>query len=363
MNTPIPSLPIKEPTPRIIALYIAGSVGIIALVLSIPTQMRWTHTGVYIVSVCVATFFLSLFFINFFLYRKIKLIYRTISTLKAQKFNEDVIQDLKSNDPLADVSEEVERWAEGKAKEIEQLKSMEKFRKEFLGNVAHELKTPIFNIQGYIHTLLDGAIDDKEMSIKFLGKAGKSADRLELLVKDLLNIAKLEAGAQELKIESIDVVELVQEIFENLEMRAKANNVRLEFKHHYVTPIYVDADRQLIRQAFVNLIVNSIKYGKNGGLTQISFYDLDTSYLIEVSDDGEGIDAKHLARLFERFYRIDRHRSREDGGTGLGLAIVKHAVEAHEQTVSVRSTLGLGSTFGFTLKKTKRNILQEVLEV
>jgi two-component system phosphate regulon sensor histidine kinase PhoR len=201
------------------------------------------------------------------------------------------------------------------------------------------------------------------MAMKFLKKAGRSADRLEQLVKDLLSITRLESGDQELRIESFDVLELVKEIFDSLEMRAKSHNVRLEFKHNYIVPIYVDADKKIIRQAFVNLIINSIKYGKSGGLTQLSFYDLDQSYLIEVSDDGEGIAAEHLPRLFERFYRIDNHRSREDGGTGLGLAIVKHAVEAHGETVNVRSTLGLGSTFGFTLHKTKRNILQEVLEV
>ena len=242
-------------------------------------------------------------------------------------------------------------WARSQANEIEQLRKLEAFRKEFLGNVSHELKTPIFNIQGYIHTLLDGAIDDPEVNIRFLKKAGKSLDRLSDLVEDLISISQLETGQLKMEMEKFDIHALCVDIYEALEMRAGEKGIELTFKEGCDKPFWVYADKARIRQVLVNLIVNSVKYGKQGGRTLISFYDMDENILIEVADNGEGIEAVHLPRLFERFYRVDRHRSREEGGSGLGLAIVKHIIEAHNQTINARSKVGSGTTFGFTLRK------------
>ncbi len=228
---------------------------------------------------------------------------------------------------------------------------METYRKEFLGNVSHELKTPIFNIQGYIHSLLDGELDDKELTRHFLNKAAKSADRMEHLVNDLLAISELESGSDKLDLETFDVYELIQDIIEALEFKAREKDITLGFKVGCNPPFFVRADKKKIRQVFVNLITNSIKYGKPSTQTLIGLYDMDKNYLIEVSDHGIGIEEEHLSRLFERFYRVDKARARDEGGTGLGLAIVKHIIEAHNQTINVRSTPGVGSTFGVTLSK------------
>jgi two-component system phosphate regulon sensor histidine kinase PhoR len=227
------------------------------------------------------------------------------------------------------------------------------FRKEFLGNVSHELKTPIFNIQGYIHTLLDGAIDDQDVNKSFLGKAARSADRLSDLVADLLEISQLESGELMMEPERFDINALVKDVYEQFEVKAKDRGISLLIKDGCNSPFYVFADRYRIRQVLVNLFINSIKYGNEFGTTTAAYYDMDENILIEVADNGNGISQEHLPRIFERFYRVDKSRAREAGlgGTGLGLAIVKHIIEAHQQTVNVRSTEGKGTTFGFTLQK------------
>jgi two-component system phosphate regulon sensor histidine kinase PhoR len=247
------------------------------------------------------------------------------------------------------MNKEVIKWARDNKMEIEQLKKLADFRKEFLGNVSHELKTPIFNIQGYIHTLIDGAINDPEVNTRFLKKAAKSADRLSDLVADLLAISQLESGELTMEKERFDMTALVKDVYEQLSNK----KVHLIIKEGCNIPFYVNADKYRIRQVLVNLVSNSIKYGKQDGTTTAAFYDMDENILIEVADNGPGIDQEHLNRIFERFYRIDKSRSREseEGGTGLGLAIVKHIIEAHRQTVNVRSNLGEGTTFGFTLQK------------
>ncbi len=301
--------------------------------------------------VFMCSYLVILYAIDFFIYRKIKVIYKTISDIKGLKFNMMVQDDMRKGDPIAEVDNEVKTWALSKVKEIEQLKVMEKYRKEFFGNVAHELKTPIFNLQGYIHSILDSNIEDPDVAMHFLNKAAKSADRMELLVKDLLSIAELESGTVEMELEQFDIYELMQDVIDSLELKASEKNIVLSFKPGISPPFIVEGDKKRIRQVLVNLIVNSIKYGKEGGSTNVGIYDMDTNFLLEVSDTGEGIAKEHLARLFERFYRVDKARSRDAGGTGLGLSIVKHIVEAHNQTISVRSTLGEGSTFGITLKK------------
>jgi two-component system phosphate regulon sensor histidine kinase PhoR len=228
---------------------------------------------------------------------------------------------------------------------------MERYRKEFLGNVSHELKTPIFNIQGYINTLLDGAWEDQEVLIHFLKKAAKSTDRIASLVEDLESISQLESGFLTMEMEIFDINDLIHDIFDSLDFRAAEKNIRLDFKEGCDTPFIVEADKDRVRQVIINLLVNSIKYGKENGYTLIGLYDMDENILIEVTDNGIGIEEEHLPRLFERFYRVDKSRSRDEGGTGLGLSIVKHIIEAHDQTINVRSTKGVGTTFAFTLKK------------
>ncbi len=342
---------IRNPTPRSIAFYTALTIALITAGVSYVINTDLIDTLIVLGLTGVISFGAFYYALEVFIYRKIKLIYKNIHRLKTSRYKTSVFNKTGESDPIADVNEEVIMWARDQKAEIEELRKLENFRKEFLGNVSHELKTPIFNIQGYIHTLLDGAIDDPEVNIHFLKKAAKSVDRLCDLVEDLINISQLETGQLKMEMERFDIHALTQDIFESLEMKAKARNINLAFKEGCDQPFWVLGDKSRIRQVIVNLLVNSIKYGKEGGLTLCAFYDMDENILIELSDNGEGIAEKHLPRLFERFYRVDKSRSREAGGNGLGLAIVKHIIEAHEQTINVRSKIGAGTTFGFTLKK------------
>lgn len=291
-----------------------------------------------------------MFLLKEFIQDRIKLIYKSIYRFKTNKDNQYKIGDKKSADPIGEVSKEVLSWMIENKKEVDELKQQENYRREFLGNVSHELKTPIQNIQGYIHTLLDGALEDKKVNELFLQKAGKSADRLVELVDDLTQISTLESG-QELNLQVVDMLKLTSEVFEMVETQANEKNISINLKKQNEKGILVMADRAKVRQVMVNLLVNAIKYGRSQGKIVISFYDMDKNILTEISDDGMGIAEEHLPRLFERFYRTDKGRSRDQGGSGLGLAIVKHIIEAHKQTINVRSTVGVGSTFGFTLKK------------
>ncbi len=234
--------------------------------------------------------------------------------------------------------------------EIVHLKELEVFRREFLGNVSHELKTPIFTIQGYVHTLLEGGIEDQEINILYLQKAAKSIDRLISIVDDLESISKLEAGELILEHRTFDIQDLIHEVIESLELKANESAIKITQENDGIK-YYVYADKDRIRQVLVNLVVNSVKYGRKGGQTVIKVYDHQDYVTVNVTDDGIGIEKQHVGRLFERFYRVDKSRSREQGGTGLGLAIVKHIIEAHGQKISVESTYGTGSTFQFTLKK------------
>jgi two-component system phosphate regulon sensor histidine kinase PhoR len=228
---------------------------------------------------------------------------------------------------------------------------MEEYRREFIGNVSHELKTPIFNIQGYLHTLLDGGLDDPNINYKYLLQAANNTERMANIVADLGYISKFEAGKLQLEMIEYDIVQLVVDVLDDSQLNAKEKSIELKLKNEQQNPVMVYADIESIRRVLVNLISNSIKYGKEGGYTSVSFYDLGDNVLIEVTDNGKGIKQEHLPRLFERFYRVDKGRSRTQGGTGLGLAIVKHILEAHLQTINVRSNTEVGSTFGFTLKK------------
>ncbi|MCB0578851.1 MAG: sensor histidine kinase, partial [Phaeodactylibacter sp.] len=219
------------------------------------------------------------------------------------------------------------------------------------GDISHELKTPIFNIQGYLHTLLDGAIHDEEVNVKFIRKAAKNLERLHTIVEDLEAISRLESGELILEMQAFDIRKLTEEVFEDLEIKAAQRRIVLEFKEGAAQNFRVLADRESIRQVLTNLVSNSIKYGKDNGRTRIGFYDMDKNILIEVADNGLGIPKQHINHVFDRFYRVDKSRSRAQGGSGLGLSIVKHIIEAHKQTINVRSTPDLGSTFGFTLQK------------
>ena len=264
----------------------------------------------------------------------------------------EILDELKDKH-VESISEELSAWAETSDMEIARLKETEKFRKEYLGNVAHELKTPIFNIQGYISTLLDGGLEDELINRKYLERTEKSIDRLINIVNDLDTISKLESNMNRLEMEKFDIVALTKEIAEQAEMEADKKGIRISIKgaDNLPSPFWVLADKHYIGQVIVNLVINSIRYGKEGGLTRVHFRDMLDKILVEVEDNGLGISKEDLPRVFERFYRTDKGRSREQGGTGLGLAIVKHIIEAHGERISVRSEPGVGSTFSFTLKK------------
>lgn len=342
----------KNPTPRSISFYSSLSLSLIVGLVLYLISLNIYDSLIIVGVTFVFSYFIFLYAIEIFIYRKIKLVYKNIHSLKVRRLDPRP-SDFDMSDPINEMEKEVRAWAEDESKEIEQLRTLERYRKEFLGNVSHELKTPIFNIQGYINTLLDGAIDDPEVTIRFLKKAAKSTDRIASLVDDLESISQIESGFMTMELEEFDVNELIHDVFESLSMRAEEKNVRIDFKEGCDVPFIVEADKDRIRQVIVNLLVNSIKYGKENGYTLVGLYDMDENVLIEVTDNGIGIDEEHLPRLFERFYRVDKSRSRDAGGTGLGLAIVKHIIEAHNQTINVRSTKGIGTTFGFTLKKAK----------
>ncbi len=293
------------------------------------------------------SFYITRYSVNRFIGEKIRIIYKTIHTskhirgIKQPKFNS-----------LDKVNQEVLEWSETKKKEIEELRETATYRREFLGNVSHELKTPIFNIQGYILTLLDGGLDDPSINRKFLLRAEKSINRLIELVEDLDEISKLESGTLKLNYSTFDLIALSKEVVEFLEIKSKERGVTIGFSLPVERQYLVNADRERIKELLINLIDNAIKYSQPvNGRIKLSFFDMDTRILAEVTDNGPGIEASELNRIFERFYRVDKARSSELGGTGLGLSIVKHIIQAHDETINVRSTPGVGTTFAFTLPK------------
>lgn len=294
----------------------------------------------------LGSFFLIRYFVNSYIYAKIKPIYKTIQNFKPTP------KALGNSDLLADVNREVAEWMKGKIDEIQTLKQLEQYRKEYLSNVSHELKTPIFNIQGYIMTLLDGGIEDQTINMIYLKRTEKSIDRMISIINDLEAIAKLESGELEMEYEKFNLYTLVEDIFELQEIRAKSRNITLRFGNSTDKNTMVYADKKRVFQIITNLVVNAIHYGKNRGNATVSFYDMDKVVLVQVRDNGIGIPQSELPRIFERFYRVDKSRSRDQGGgTGLGLAIVKHIIEAHKQTITVNSEHGKGTSFTFTLKK------------
>lgn len=283
-----------------------------------------------------------------FIYEKIKLIFRNMQLLRVER---DAFKFDMGTDVLGDVNKKVADWAEDRLAEIKDLQEKESFRKEFVGNVAHELKTPIFSIQGYILTLLEGALEDPNFNRKFLRKAAKSVERMTMLVEDLDAITQFESGSLTLDVEDVNIVEVAREAIESSTQEIENKHVTVRLSDTYEKPIMVKADSFRVGQVLINLINNSVKYGKKDGNTIIRFFDMGEQILVEVEDDGPGIAPEHLSRLFERFYRVDKSRARHQGGTGLGLAICKHIIEAHKQSISVRSELGQGAVFSFTLQK------------
>ena len=334
-----------------IAIFVAVLVsGVLAGILyALESKFQIEIIAVVCVASFIITWLISSYHLEKFLYKKVKLIYKTIHNFK--RADTKNLQIKMNEDVLEEVSKDVQVWATDKLGKIEQLESQENYRKEFIGNLSHELKTPVFNIQGFILTLLDGALDDPEHNKTFLKKAARSVDRMTALLSDLDSISRIEEGMLDLTKEKFDVVELVKDVMDLLEDKSKGNNVTLKLKNSNQKPEFVIADKERISQVFTNLLVNSIKYGTENGTTEVRFYDMDENILIEVKDDGMGMEEKHLARLFERFYRVDKSRSRHIGGSGLGLAIVKHILEAHDQNISVSSQPKKGSTFSFTLTK------------
>ena len=282
-------------------------------------------------------------------YDKVRTIYKNIYNFKVSKI--DLKHRIKSSKiGLDDVKQEVSDWMDENVKQITNMIALEQYRKEYIGNVAHELKTPIFNIQGYVSTLLDGAMEDPHLTKKYLIRAEAGIDRLIAIVQDLDTITQLELDEVQLQITNFNIAQLIDELIDSFELKAFGRKVSLVF--HDSEPAVVQADKSRIRQVLANLIENAIKYSKDeNGEVRIKIFDMDDQYLIEVSDKGIGIEEKDIERVFERFYRTDKARSREYGGTGLGLAIVKHIIEAHNQTINVRSAIGQGTVFGFTLKK------------
>jgi two-component system phosphate regulon sensor histidine kinase PhoR len=314
----------------------------------------WWIALAALIIVFAGSYALILFTVQKFIYRKIKLIYKLIYQTKASKREEFYYSNILPQKSIDEVREDVEQWARQKTTEIETLKKNEAFRKEFLQNLSHELKTPIFAIQGYVDTLIGGAVNNPEVSEKFLANTSRNVDRLVNLVDDLDEISRLETGILKLAYENFVIQDLLKEVFDSLYLKAGEKHIKMFIRKECEAPLSVHADKEKIRQVLINLVDNALKYGKENGQIEASFYNTDGEHVLtEISDNGYGIAEEHLPRIFERFYRTDLARSRKAGGSGLGLAICKHIIEAHKQTMHVRSTQDVGSSFGFTLMKPK----------
>jgi two-component system phosphate regulon sensor histidine kinase PhoR len=346
----------KNSTPRQIAvrtsLYIAlACIGTLLLIQALPwVAFNWLPVVLIGPATFTVSYFIVLATLEHYIYRKIKLIYKTIHN---QKVSSEVKREGVDLDQpvIEDVEQEVAEWAESQRQQIDQYERFAEYRRRYVGDISHELKTPIFNIQGYLHTLMDHGYEDQKITRSFIKKAAKNVERLQTIVEDLSTIGRLESGNLMLEAEPFNLKELAQEVIEEVDLKARHAGITLAFKAGADQGFIVSADRESIRQVLINLVTNSIKYGNPGGQTRFGFYDMETYVLCEVANNGIGIPEKHLPHVFDRFYRIDKSRSRQKGGSGLGLAIVKHIMEAHQQTINVRSTVGLGSTFGITLAK------------
>ena len=324
---------------------------LVAVLLYFFGQLLWYIPVLFLILSFLLSFLIIQSRVERFIYRRVKKIYDDVSLLESSSFSsKPITTDMKT------LTEEIEKFAQGKKVEIDTLKIREEYRRDFLGNVSHELKTPLFTVQGYILTLLDGAIKDKKVSEKYLKRASKGVERLIYIVKDLDMITKLETGDLNLEKDAFDIIELIRSVFELLEMRAAKKDISLTFDMEYPQPIYVLGDAEKIQQVLSNLLVNSIKYGHMNGTTEVSVENLiKNKVIVRVTDNGEGIPKQHIPRLFERFYRVDQSGSRKEGGSGLGLAIVKHIIEAHGEKIYVESEVDVGSEFSFTLERIENN--------
>lgn len=345
------------------ALYVSIFVAIaVAILLQAFYKPAFTIISSFALLTFIGTYVFSFLVIQYrverFIYRRVKKIYDDVSLLESSSFiNQPITTDMET------LTREVKKFATDKKLEIEMLQVREAYRREFLGNVSHELKTPLFTVQGYISTLLDGAIDDKAVRKKYLKRAEKGVERLIYIVEDLDMITKLESGDLNLEFSNFDIVDLIQNVFDLLEMKADVKKIKLSFENKYIQPVYVYGDKDKIQQVVENLIVNSIKYGRDGGATEVTIVHLtNKKVLIRITDNGEGIERQNISRLFERFYRVDKSGSRSEGGSGLGLSIVKHIIEAHKEKIYVESEFGNGSEFSFTLEKAKeRKTLSKII--
>lgn len=342
----------KNTSPSQLSAIAAIIISIIVAVGLFLLEITWWKALCFTASIFCVCYFILLNAIQRFIYRKIKLIYKMINQTKASKREDFYYKNILPQKSIEQVSEEVEEWSQQHRSEIEVLQKNEAFRKEFLQNLSHELKTPIFSIQGYIDTLLGGALHNEAVNIKFLQNAARNVDRLVNLVDDLDEISKLESGELQMNYKHFVMQDLIKEVFESLDIIAQENEIHFQIKKGCESSISVYADKDKIRQVLTNLVDNAIKYGKQQGFVEASCYNVDEkNVLVEISDNGAGIAEEHLQRIFERFYRTDLARSRRAGGSGLGLAICKHIIEAHGQSIHVRSKPDVGSSFGFTLKK------------
>ena len=334
-----------------------NSSSLITLILTLLMSVFLLYKGEFVLlDLClfallcfVVVFYVVQLRVETFIYKRVKKIYDDLKLLESSSFSKSQI-----TTDMATLTQEIDKYAKNKKMEIETLTVREQYRKEFIGNVSHELKTPLFTVQGYISTLIEGAFKDEKLLQKYLDRADKGVERLTYILNDLDMITKLETGDLILTKETFDIVKLINHVFDQLEIKASKKDITLMFDREYTEPIMVKGDKQRLQQVVSNLIVNSIKYGNTQGTTEISIENLiKNKVIIRVTDNGEGIEQEHLPRLFERFYRVDKSGSRKEGGSGLGLAIVKHIIEAHSEQIYIESQLGVGSEFSFTLEKAK----------
>lgn len=324
---------------------------VLTLAISVFLYTYYALRGLHILFFVIVCYLISFSVIQYrvqnFIYKRVKQIYNDLKLLESTSYRKKRI-----TTDMATLKQEIDRFARDKKLEIETLIVREEYRKEFLGNVSHELKTPLFTVQGYLETLIDGAANNEKLREKYLDRANKGVERLIYIVKDLDMITKLEVGDVSIETQTFNIIELIKSVFDLLEMKASKKKITLTFDRQYTKPILVNADQEKIQQVLTNLVVNSIKYGKEKGTTEISVENLiKNKVIIRVTDNGEGIEKENIPRLFERFFRVDKSGSRKEGGSGLGLAIVKHIIEAHDENIYIESQFGIGSEFSFTLEK------------
>jgi two-component system, OmpR family, phosphate regulon sensor histidine kinase PhoR len=343
---------------RAVASVIAFTIALITTAfLSLVETSELTELLVCAGLAFISSFLLIYYTLEFLIFRELKNVHEAIEKIKKKDFSLNIKPVSWHANPFKKINQEFISYASVKQKEIDELKKIETFRREFLADISHELKTPIFAAQGFVHTLLDGAIEDKKVRTKFLKKAAKSLDGLDMMVQDLLTLSQMETGEIKMHKEPFDIVTLTLEVFDQFDEKALKKHITLQVEETQ-EPVIVYADKRRIAQVLNNLISNAIKYGRENG-TVIVFFSVDREHvLVSIKDDGIGIPPEHLKRIFERFYRVEKSRSKDKGGTGLGLAIVKHIVEAHDSRVSVVSTVKKGTTFSFRLSRPKRDIAE-----